>query len=97
MPHFNIGICGTTVAEGEACFDRGVRVTHDARSGSRKRARRQRGALARSESSDNTLADGNRQDDRCSRTDADPHPLLVCQAGRLELVQVLRELMQILR
>src|SRR6266550_2403973 len=96
MPHFSIGIWGTTVAAGEACFDRGVSVTHEARRGSRKRARRHRGALARSENSGSTSAQCNRQDDRRERADADPHPLLVCEAGRLHLIQVLRKLMQIL-
>src|SRR5688572_18306692 len=37
------------------------------------------------------------QDQRGERADADPDPFLTGQAGRLELLEVLGELMQILR
>src|SRR5262249_4993799 len=44
-----------------------------------------------------TSIEGDDQDDDGDRGDGDPRPLLLGQTGRLELIEVLRQLVQILR
>ena len=70
----------------------------------RGRARRQEGRavacgpLARPvQDATDASAEGDDEDQRRERADADPDPLLLGQAGRLELIEVLRELVKILR
>lgn len=86
-----------TVAVCEGALDRGVIVMHDARRSEQpKRARRHEDALAHSRTNRDTLAccDNDDQNGKCAN--ADPDPLLLGNSGSLQLIQVLRELMQIL-
>jgi len=97
MPHLNTGICGMTVAVCEGAFDRGVIVMHDVRRSEQpKRARRHEDALARSRMNPGTSARGDDDDQDGHGADQNPEPLLIGESGSLQLIQVLRELMQIL-
>ena len=97
MPHFNIGTFGTTVAEEEGAFDRGVMVMHAvSSSGNAKKARRRCDALARFRMQNDTLGSGDNDDQYGKGANADPDPLLLGDSSGLQLIQILRELVQVL-
>src|SRR5204862_8110146 len=58
-----------------------------------RRSARPKSALRR----ERTSRQRDNEDQRCQRSDSDPDPLLLGHAGRLALLEVLRQLMQILR
>src|SRR3989442_12495549 len=85
-----------TVADGEGAFERGVIVTQDATSSvNAKRARRPR-AFAPSRM--HRITSGRRDDDDQDdyRADQNVGPFPRGDAGGLQLIQVLRKLMQVL-
>src|SRR5438105_4915544 len=98
MPHLCIGMSAMTTADGDGAFERGVNAMQEPRRrGNRKRARHRSGTLALGTVMRFTLFGYSDHDDQSGdRADENPQPLLLGQAGSLQLIQILRELMQIL-
>ena len=92
MPHLSIGIFGITVADEEGLFERGVIVTHDARRSSARPAKAGP-TLLRHRS---TSGRGHNDDQHHDRADQDIRPFPRGESRSLQLIQVLRELTQIL-
>ena len=105
MPHFSIGTFGMTVAVGEVAFERGVIVMHENK-GRRQKAESRRakgGSLFKTLLPSafrllpfKTSGCSNNDDQHGHRADQNPDPFLAGEAGGIQLIQVLRELMQIL-
>src|SRR5437868_2225481 len=96
MPQVWVGMSGMTMALFEGADERGVMVMHDAKRRGKKRARRRSALALENVIRCTQLAYSDHDDQRGNRANRNPQPLLARQSGGLELIQVLRELMQIL-
>src|SRR5881394_416068 len=106
MPQRSSGMLGMVVALAPACCERGVKSVVQAASRSGASAKRRliktnRASASRPPDCIRLLSFGSAecddQDQRRERAEADPNPLLTRQTRSLQLIEIVRQLMQVLR